>query len=261
MPAKFLALALLALLAAPALAAEAQSPDADQLLRRMSAKLAAAKSFTFTAQREIDAALIAGRDLPERARVTVAVQRPGQFTARAVSKDGARRFVADGRTLTLLDETKNVYATAPMPATLDALVAQLDAKYGFTPPLAEFALSDPYANFRREARTVTYLGREKVSAGFLGLGSIECDRLALNGKEADAELWIAVGDSLPRKLVATFHRDGQPQVRIAFSAWNLAAPTTAGEFAFTPPEGAEKIEMWTTARMESAGRKATTRKP
>ena len=160
----------------------------------------------------------------------------------------------------VLDEKKNVYATVPMRATLDGLVAQLDAKYGFTPPLAEFAVSNPYRGIREQARSVTYLGRGKTTGGFLGLSGVECHRLALKGKVADAELWIAVGDSLPRKLVATFHRSGQPQLHIAFSAWNLAAPVTAADFTFTPPKGAEKIEMWTTARMQAATQKTAVKK-
>ncbi|MEP6669343.1 MAG: DUF2092 domain-containing protein [Chthoniobacter sp.] len=150
---------------------------------------------------------------------------------------------------------KNVYATVPMHTSLNGLVAKLDEQYGFTPPLAEFAVSNPYRGIREQARHVTYLGHEKVSAGFLGLGSVECHRLALKGPEADAELWIAVGDSLPRKLVATFHRQGNPQVRIEFTEWNLAAPVTATDFTLHPPAGAQKVEMWTTARMQAAAAK------
>jgi hypothetical protein len=248
------------LLAASLLPAAAAEPNADELLRQMSAKLAAARSFSFEATREIDPALLEGRDLPEKARIAVAVQRPNKLAGQAKSKAGVRRFVFDGSTLALLDEKSNHYATVPMRTSLDGLVAALDEKYGFTPPLAEFALSDPYADFHQQADTVTYLGRAKTSGGFLGLGGVECHRLALKGKVADAELWIAVSDQLPRKLVATFHRAGQPQVRIAFSMWNLAAPITAADFTFTPPKGAEKIEMWTTARMASASKKTAARK-
>jgi hypothetical protein len=239
-----------ALVASSAFAAEPEKADADQLLRQMSAKLAAARSFSFEATREIDAALIERGGFPEKARIAVAVQRPNKLAATATSQAGNRRFVADGRTLSLLDQKKNHYATVPMRTTLDGLVARLDEKYGFTPPLAEFALSNPYADFRQQAHTVTYLGRAKTSEGFLGLGGVECHRLGLKGKIADAELWIGVADHLPRKLVATFHREGGPQVRIAFSSWNLAAP--AGDFTFTPPADAEKIEMWTKDRMASA---------
>ena len=250
----------LGLLAASLLPAAAAEPNADQLLRQMSAKLATAKSFSFAATREIDPALLEGRNLPEKARINVSVQRPNKLAARAVSSKGARRFVFDGRTLSLLDEKPNHYAVVPMHTTLDGLVEELDEKYGFTPPLAEFALSNPYAEFHRQAHTVTYLERAKSTAGFLGLGGVECHRIRLKGKVADAELWIAANDLLPRKLVATFHRAGHPQVRIAFSTWNLAAHLTAADFTFTPPKGADKIEMWTTDRMASASKKTPARK-
>ncbi|MCE9610312.1 MAG: DUF2092 domain-containing protein [Chthoniobacter sp.] len=242
----------LGLLAASLLPAAAAEPNADQLLRQMSAKLVASKSFTFQATREIDSALLEDHSLPEKARIAVTVQRPNKLSARSESKAGARRFVADGRTLSLLDEKTNHYATVPMHTTIDGLADQLEQKYGFVPPLAEFALSNPYAEFKRQAHTISYLGRGKTTEGFLGLAGVECHRLALKGKVADAELWIGVGDQLPRKLVATFHRAGQPQLRVAFSTWNLAAPVNAADFTFNPPQGAQKIEMWTTAKMQAA---------
>jgi len=236
------------------LAAAEPNPNADQLLRQMSAKLAAATSFTFQATRELDPGLVEGFTVPQRANISVAVQRPDKIVARATSNLGVRRFIADGRTLTILDGRANCYARVPMHTTLDGLVDQLDAKFGFTPPLAEFALSNPYKEFHRQAHSVSYLGRAKTKAGFLGLSGDECHRIALKGKEADAELWLAVSDQLPRKLTATFHRPGQPQVRITFSKWNLAAPVNPAEFTFSPPHGSQQIEMWTTAKMQAASK-------
>jgi hypothetical protein len=246
--------ALAALTVVPVLA-DTQVPNADQILRQMSDRLAASKSFSFQATREIDAALLQGRDIAEKATVFAAVQRPNKLAARSVSKGDVRRFIADGKTLTLFDENRNHYAVVPMRTTLDGLVEQVDKQYGFTPPLAEFALSNPYQDFRRQSKTITYLGRGKTNEGFLGMFGVECHRLWLAGKVADAELWIGVGDLLPRKMTATFHREGNPQVRVAFSNWNLAATTQASEFIFTPPKGAQKIEMWTTAKMQSAGKR------
>jgi len=246
------ALALVATSLWPLAAAET---NADQLLRQMSARLAAAQSFTFEATRELDPALVEGLSVPEKANIAVAVQRPNRIAASAKSNLGVRRFIADGRSLAIVDEKNNLYSRVPMRTTIDGLVEQLDQNYGFMPPLAEFALSDPYKEFRRQAKTVTYVGLAKTSGGFLGLGGVECHRLALKGKEADAELWIAVSDQLPRKLTATFHRPGQPQVRIAFSKWNLAAPASAATFTFSPPQGSQQIEMWTTAKMQTAGKR------
>jgi hypothetical protein len=247
----------LGLLSAPTLQVAAADPNADQILHQMSDKLAAAKSFSFEATREIDPALVEeleGAKVPEKAHVTVSVQRPNKIAAHGVSEAGSHRVVADGHTLSILDEKANTYATVPMHTSLDGLVHELDEKYGFTPPLAEFAVSNPYKDFHQEARAVTYLGRAKIGGGFLGLGGIECHHLGLKGPEADAELWIAVGDMLPRKLVATFHREGQPQLHVQFHKWNLAAPVTASDFTFTPPKDAEKIEMWTAEKMQAVGK-------
>ncbi len=248
-------LTIAAIFAFSLLPAAAAEPDADQLLRQMSAKLAAAQSFSFEAKREIDPALTEGSPVPQKANVSVSVLRPNKIDAVAVSKSGTRHFIADGRTLTLLDARSNHYATVPMRTTIDGLVEKLDTKFGFVPPLADFAVSNPYAELRRQAKTITYLGVGKTKAGFLGLGGVQCHRIALQGKVADAELWIGVNDQLPYKMVATFHLDGQPQLRIAFSHWNLTAPATAATFAFTPPPGAQKIEMMTTAQMEATSRK------
>ncbi|PYL89206.1 MAG: hypothetical protein DMF16_06915, partial [Verrucomicrobia bacterium] len=72
---------ILGLLAASLLPVAAAAPDADQILRQMSAKLAAAQSFTFKATRTVDPALLPGKKEPENARVAVTVQRPDKIAA------------------------------------------------------------------------------------------------------------------------------------------------------------------------------------
>ena len=255
-PAKsLLALGVLAATLLPASATP--QPSARDLLRKMSDTLAAAQTFRFSATREIDGALLGVEDVPLKARIDALVQRPDKFAATAVSRAGERRFIADGRTLTLFESRTNFFAVVPMPATIDALVDRLDTKYGFVPPLAEFALSNPYEEFRRGADTVAWLGREKIGGSPLfGLGAVECDRIALKGPDADAELWIGVADHLPRKLVATFKNlPAKPRLTVRFHRWDLAAKATPADFAFTPPKGATKIEMWTVEKMQSAARR------
>src|SRR6266446_1470007 len=140
----------------------AAQPNANQLLQQMSAKLASAKQFSFQAKREIDPALLEGRDAPEKAGIDVRVSRPNRLAARSVSGEGTRRFIADGKNVTVVDEKKNFYAQVPMRASIDGLVTQLDEKYGFTPPLADFAVSNPYAEIQRQGHTITSVGREKI---------------------------------------------------------------------------------------------------
>jgi len=241
-------------LGATLLPAVAATPSADQILREMSSTLTASKTFSFSATREIDIALIDGLELTgKKASIEALVQRPDKLAIRSVSKAGGRQFIANGRSLTIYESKPNTYSVSRIPGTIDGLLDELDAKYGFTPPLADYAVSNPYQDLRRQADTLSYVGRETVGAGFLGFGGVACDRISLKGPIADAELWIGVKDHLPHQLVATFKNlPSKPQLRIAFHRWNLAATATPADFTFTPPKGAMKIEMWTVSKMQKA---------
>ena len=114
----------------------------------------------------MDAALVPGGGVAQKADVTVVVQRPNKVMATAESDKGERQLFADGKTFTLLDAKMNLYSIVPMQTSIDGLVDQIDQKYGFIPPLAEFAVSDPYKEFRQEATAVSYVGRAKCSKGW-----------------------------------------------------------------------------------------------
>jgi hypothetical protein len=237
--------------------AKIEAPPADRVLRAMSQKLGAARQFQFHAEREIDPTLIGGRNLPAKAQVEVTVQRPNKLVAKSSSKGDVRHVYVDGRTLTMVDARQNFYATVPMRTSLDGLGADIHRKYGFTPPLAEFTLSNIYTDIRRKTQNIRYVERERLASGFLGLSSVECHRFMLTGRAVDAELWVAVGDQLPRKMVATVKaRAGRPQVKVRFSDWNLAPKVTDRDFVFVPWKGATKIPMRTTAEMAATPTKA-----
>ena len=238
----------LGLFASSLLPVGAAQPNADQILRQMSASIGGAQNFSFTAHRQIDAALT-GKALPSDAAVEISVMRPDKIKAVSTSKNDIRHIVADGTRLTLVDQKKKFYATVPMKTSIDGLVERLDEKYGFTPPLAEFVVSNPYGELRNQAAKVSYLGEATFRSGFLGLQGVTCHRLGLSGRIADAELWVGVKDHLPRKLNATFKdRPGQPKLKVEFTRWNLAAKLAPSDFAFTPPAGGMKIEMKTSSK-------------
>jgi len=220
----------------------AANNDPDQLLRQMSEKLAQSKTLSFKVNRTLDPALVEGRDVPETTQVEISVSRPGKFQAKSGNKDYVRQIFFDGQNLSVYDETMKLYATVPVAGTIDEAVAKIEEIYGFTPPLAEFILSDPYLALNKIIKTRAYSGREKIAG-------VECHHLSLYGDTADSELWIGVADLLPRKLVATFKDiESRPQLQADFSDWN--APTLDDKvFAFVAPADAEKIEMVTEAQM------------
>src|SRR5947199_9723127 len=78
------------LLAAALLPVAAAEADADQILQQMSAKLAAAQSFSFKATREIDPGLHSGGNAPENARIAATVHPPTKITADSTTTAGAR---------------------------------------------------------------------------------------------------------------------------------------------------------------------------
>jgi hypothetical protein len=167
------------------------------------------------------------------------------------SPGGPRRFYADGQRISLLDERMKLYATVPVAGSIDDVVDALDDRYGFTPPLAEFVSNDPYKRFSTQIQASVYLGKETLEG-------VECDRVSLNGEIADAELWIARTDHLPRKFVATFKdREGRPRLTIDFYEWNLAAQLEDSLFTFEPPKDAEKIMMASAEDMKRNEEKAS----
>ena len=229
-----------------------EKPNADTILRQMSDKLGAAKKFSFKATREVSAALAAEHNVQAKSQIEVTVQRPHNVSGSSTNADNTRRVYFDGKHLTLVDGKENTYAIVPMKMSSDALPAQLAVKYGFVPPLADFVMSNPYKDMKFRAKTISYAG-----TGMAGTPAVECNRLALSGKLADSELWIAVNDSLPRKMTATVKggSGAGTDLDIEFTEWNLDAPVTDETFVFTPPPDSQKIHMVTTAEAQAAGKK------
>ena len=219
--------------------------DADQVLRRMSDKLAAASRFGVTARREVDADLLHGRDLQPQTSIKARVVRPNRIAVELEGSGEKRAIYSDGNSFTLQDIRKNLYSTAKLKTSLDDLGQQLERLYGFAPPMAEFVTSNPYDSIRARVSNLTYLGLADA-------GGIKCHRLSATGEVADAELFVGADDFLPRQLIATFRTmESKPQIRLYFSAWDLTPSWSDAELAFTPPAGAKQIPMRSVAEMQA----------
>jgi hypothetical protein len=242
----------------PAMAADAAPPasaatDADTILRQMSQKLGAATNFSFKVRREIDSGLTGGDGLHGTAKIAVKVQRPDKVATRATIPGDERRCYFDGKQLTLVDVRENNYSTVPLASSLDKLPSELAAIYGFTPPVAEFIISDLYDDLVWRAQGFEYRGTGTTRSGFLGLKGVRCHRVVMTGRHADSELWIGVNDLLPRRWVSTVKgTDEHVQIRLELSAWNLKAKARDEDFVFVPGKDALQIPMMTEADMAAA---------
>ena len=232
-------------------------PDANAILRQMSETLGSAKQFSFKGTREISTPIAAAKNLQSKSEIEVVVRRPNKLDVSSTSSDGLRRMVFDGSNFTLFDGQHNTYASVVLSASMDELPTQLSKTYGFVPPLADFMQSDPYRDFRRRAQTVSYLG-----LGTAGTPAVECHRVALKGKLADAELCIGTQNHLPLKMTARVKGgvDAGVDLKIEFSDWNLMASATDTTFVFTPPGEAQRIPTVTTADIRAAQAMTSTKK-
>lgn len=238
-----LSLALVAVAGLPARAAEktgdparppAIDPRADRLLRAMGDYLGAANQLSFRAAIPFEDSLPSGQLVEYSAVQDAAVRRPNRAYVEYEGDLGASQLWYDGKQITVYDGDENVYAAAPMPGNLDAALARLLERHGFTPPLADLVHSDPYRTLREQAQLGAYLGKSVVEG-------VRCHHLAY----IDWQIWIEDGTQIvPCKLVITYTSlPGAPAFRAVLTNWDLGARLADELFVPLIPPSAAKREF------------------
>lgn len=227
----------------PALCADSQTvpnvePKADEILRQMGEYLGSVEQFTFHAEGSIDQVLDTGQKLMYTASIDAAVRRPDGFQVDVNSDLAQLRFWYDGKNFTLFGKNANFYAVAEAPPEINAALEDIGTRFGATPPLSDFALSDPYAGLIGNVQSGYYVGLHEVHG-------VKCHHLAFTQEDIDWQIWIEDGRMLvPRMLVITYKQvEGSPQYVAVLSNWNLSPRLPDSLFTFSVPEGAEQIEF------------------
>jgi hypothetical protein len=212
--------------------------DADRLLKDMAGYLKAAREFSFHAEISYDDLLPSGQKILLSAEQDVAVRRPDRLYSHYRGETGRKRFWYDGKTITLLDEHHNTYATEPVPAIVDKTLEHLITQLGFTPPLSDLVYEDPYAVLRRN----TVFG---FRVGFGEVQGARCHHLAFVEDGVDWQIWIDDGRMrVPRKLVITYKTlPGSPQFIALLSDWDFQTRLADSLFTSELPAGAAKIDF------------------
>ena len=229
------------------------SPDADALLKAMSTQLASSKNSRFTATRTMPKARAEKMNQPGKANVDVVLARPNGLAVKINGNGVTKEMIFDGRTFTVVDGFHNFYSKAPLQGSLDKVPGHLAEVYGFLPPLAEFIVSDPYTHIKSHVESVSYLGKGTVNEGGK---TVPCHRIGLHGSLSDAELWLAIKDSLPRRLKvsATGSTPSDLIMDVDFLTWDLNAEVSDSAFRHQPTSGAEEIPMVSLSEAAAANR-------
>jgi hypothetical protein len=213
-------------------------PRANELLKRMGDYLGQAQSFSVSAEIWQDAALSSGQRVQAGRTVVLQLRRPDRFHAEVRSTRRNRGLFYDGKSITLLNRVQNFYGSIPAPASLDEALDVACDRFGFTMPLEDLVVSDPYRNVMQKVVSGYAVGPTTV------LG-VNCEHLAFSLGAVDWQVWIEDGAKpVPRKIVFTYRdEEGSPEFTAIFSNWDFETKLPDFLFTFEPPTGATKITV------------------
>jgi hypothetical protein len=243
---------LLAILAVPILSAQGQNPTASPaepeampILKKMSEYLAQAGRFSVNVRNGYDVVQESGQKIEFGEVRKVTVSRPDHLRIETERSDGQKGLVIfDGKQITVYLPNENLYASASKPGTIDEAIQYAVSDLKIRVPLAMMLLSTLPSEIDSRVVSADYV--EKTT-----LLDVPCDHLAVRtGQGVDFQVWVAQGEQpLPRRIVITYISEtGQPQFWADFSDWNLAPEISDALFAFTPPNGAERIQFLADVR-------------
>jgi hypothetical protein len=229
--------------AAPA--PDKESPEARKLLMDMAKFLSQSQKFSFNATAAYDTVQPNGQKIEFVENRSFQVQRPNQLRATVEQSDGDYGVAYfDGKQISAYSETRNVYAQADAPGTLDETVAHFMKNMRMKLPMAAFLVNKSPEALEKRVKSIDYVEDSSI----LGMPAAH---LAGRTDTVDFEIWIQTGTKqpVPRRVVLTYRNaEGAPQYRAQFSDWNFAPKFKADTFTFTPPKDAQKISFLTQVK-------------
>jgi hypothetical protein len=226
----------LAQAAAPALTID---PEADGVLRQLSERHKQVKAAVFRLTDTIDDVQADGRKIQYSHVRELTVVRPDKLKVETTGDVTHRTLWKDGKTLTLLDRDKKVYAQLPDPGTIEQAIDMLQEKYGMSMPAADLLSSDLYKTMTAACTAIQYIGLGRVG------GEETCHHLAFTGDTVDWQMWITVGDKpMTRRMVITYKRlPGEPQYTMQLLKIEVTNTISDAVFTCEIPKDADKIEV------------------
>ncbi len=237
-------------------------PRAMDLLKAVSAKLAAAKSMSFTAVVGYEYPSKLGPPIVYTTRYDVTMQRPDKLRILMPGDGPASEFYYDGKAMIAYAPAENLAAVADAPPTIDAALVAAFKTASIYFPFSDLLVADPYAALTDGGILAFYVGPSAV------IGGTKTDMIVWASNDVFAQIWIGADDKLPRRMRAIFAADPLGlRHEMELSNWQLdpvVSPDTfasakaqaAGRMAFKapgpPPRGAKPIIKGTAPASQPA---------
>jgi hypothetical protein len=211
-------------------------PRAVELLQAMSARLAAAKSMSFTAVTTYESPARTGLPLAYTTISSVTVERPDKLRVITPADGPPSEFYYDGKTMVAFAPDADLAARADAPPTLDAMLREVYGKSATYFPFADFIVADPWGDLAPNLRVAFVVGQSQV------VGGTPTDIVAIVDERLQAQLWIGAEDKLPRRIQASFFdENGYFRHTLDLSDWQIDPPIAAGTFTSAKATAAKAI--------------------
>ena len=218
--------------------APAKDPLAVKILQNMTDYVSGLQQFSVHTENTYEDLLDSGQRVDLDIAADVTVRRPNKLHAARTSDLNNQNFFYDGKTLTLYNSSKGVYASQPAPKTIEELLDYAREDLGVIVPAADLAYRGVYDILMQGVTSAVVVGKANI-------GGVTCDHLAFSRPDVDFQVWVAQGDQpLPCKYVVTdTSTPAQISTVSVMSNWNLAPETPDAAFRFIPPEGVQAISF------------------
>jgi hypothetical protein len=207
-----------------------------QILRRSMDYLGGQRQFSVRAHSMREDLLESGNRVDFEVSATVTIRRPNKYRIERQDPRYRQRFYYDGTSLTLYNPEHRVYATTPVPGTIEDMFRFADDSLGFDVPVTDLLWRDVFPLLTQGVTRAVVIGKEVI-------GGVSCDHLLFSRPDVDFQIWIAdSGRPLPYKYVVT--DTGTPALLSMvswLSDWNFAPAVSDAWFTFVPPRGTAAI--------------------
>jgi hypothetical protein len=199
------------------------------LIKGASARLAAAKSMSFTAIVDIEYPSKLGPPLAYPVRYDVAMARPDRLRILQSGAGPANEFYYDGKLILAYAPEANLAAIADAPPTIEGALRFALEKAAIFYPFTDLLLPDPYAVMTDKVLHAFYVGPSGA------VGGVPTEAVAWATNDAFFQMWVGTDDKLPRRIRAMFANDPlKLRHDMLLSNWQM--DVTHAEGSFTSPK-------------------------
>ncbi|PVB61240.1 DUF2092 domain-containing protein [Labrenzia sp. 011] len=225
-----------------AMAADSSDDKATQTaiaaVSEMGKQLRELKSFGIHADVAYDDVVGDGVLVQRNEELTISARLPDGLRAEIEGADLHRSITYDGKTVTVYGETLGYYAQFEAPATIRETLQKAAEKHDLQFPLADLFFWGTDEDNLADVTAATMVGPANI-------GGRLCDQYVFAQDDVSWQIWITQGDKkLPCKLsIVDLTQPARPQYSAVIDM-TPEATFDASVFSFAPPEGAEKIRIY-----------------